>query len=133
MKYLSTITFIAFSVVLLFSCNKHEESVYNTLTGGVWNIDQLENSGTESSTFYDGYTFDFKKSGTVRAVKGLNAVEGTWSVSQTDVLTMNFGTNQSFSNLTGTWTVKTRSKQTLNFEEYNDYSGHIDKLGIRKE
>lgn len=124
---------------LLFGCEKTVEKAQTNLlvqlmTSGQWKVSLYTKGGSDVSTDFSGYSFQFKDNNTVDAIKN-NVVEktGTWKGD------INARTIESYFNnasvpltlLNGLWTITNSTmtsvdaKQTINSEEC---VLHLDKL-----
>lgn len=58
---------------------KKEQIVIAAVTNGRWVVTQFKNNGTDITTNFTGYEFQFYEAGTVDAYWSVNKNTGTWS------------------------------------------------------
>jgi hypothetical protein len=68
----------------LFSCKKfvrqqEENAILKIMTTGQWMITNYTDAGTDITSSFSGYSFQFQTNGTVSGIKGDTIVNGTWS------------------------------------------------------
>ncbi len=95
-----------------FSCKKFIEQTYknallNIMTDGQWRMNSYTENGTDITTQWDGYTFQFYSNLNVDAMKnGVVISTGTWNASTTDTtFSANFplSANDTLRKLNGSW------------------------------
>lgn len=78
-------------VLILFSCTSEDDSnpsanlagvqeVQSTVQSGNWRITNMNDSGEDETSDFDGYRFTFSEDGSVSATNGTVTQNGTWSV-----------------------------------------------------
>lgn len=65
------------------SCKKliqqqEQNAAMNIITNGVWYVQNYKENGTDITTSFNGYVFQFKQDGTVVGTKDSISVSGTW-------------------------------------------------------
>jgi hypothetical protein len=109
--------FIVIAITVLASCHKviekkAQDAIMKVMTGGQWVVTNFTSNGTDITTDFSGYSFQFFDDYTVKAMKnGILEKSGTF---QGDVSTMTISSN--FPNavnplllLNGTWHVTNTS------------------------
>ncbi|MDI3322247.1 hypothetical protein [Pinibacter soli] len=76
--------FLLMPVLISISCKKaierkKEQIVIAAVTNGRWLVTQFNNNGTDITTNFAGYEFQFYEAGTVDAFWSVNKNTGTWS------------------------------------------------------
>lgn len=112
-----TILSFLFLFALLFftGCSKEEikrNAVMNAMTSGQWKVVNFDSAGTNLTSEFAGYQFQFKEAGTVDAIKN-GAVDktGSWSAdanARTITSQFNNGGNP-LALLNGTWKITNNS------------------------
>ncbi|HLK29029.1 MAG TPA: hypothetical protein VKT28_10615 [Puia sp.] len=78
------------------SCKKlveqqEQNAAMNIITNGVWIVQSYKENGTDITTSFSGYVFQFKQDGTVVGTKDTNSASGTWSANVNNrTITSNF-------------------------------------------
>jgi hypothetical protein len=83
MKKFLLILFIL-QTVQLVSCKKYiqqqeQNALVNDITSGVWVVTRYLQNGTDITSTFSGYVFQFQSNGTVVGTKGTTSTNGTWS------------------------------------------------------
>ncbi|HEX6181154.1 MAG TPA: hypothetical protein VFZ47_07880 [Chitinophagaceae bacterium] len=95
-----------------FSCKKAIEKkkidlVITAMTTGRWYVQEYISGGTNVTTEFDGYEFQFYADGVVEGIKGTSKTSGTWE-GDADASTINSnfpGATQPLSRLNGLWSI----------------------------
>ena len=69
-------------LITAVSCSKtagDNNPVPGIVTSGTWHVSLFVNSGTDETSSFSGYGFEFSASGTLTATKGSVTKTGTWS------------------------------------------------------
>ena len=111
------LSFVVVAVILLSGCHKiieqkAQDAIVKAMTEGQWAITSFTSNGTDMTSNFSGYTFQYFENYTVNAIKnGTVEKTGTW---QGDVNTMSISAN--FPNavdplllLNGTWHITENS------------------------
>jgi hypothetical protein len=130
MKNILLLTLLSF---LLFSCEKfvedvQEEAIAETISKGQWKVSLYTKAGTDLTSDFGAYVFQFQKNNTVDAIKN-NVVEktGTWQANATDYTITSQFDNAAYPLplLNGTWNLtdatdnQVVAHKTVNGELYN--------------
>ena len=87
---------ILLQTVQLFSCKKYiqqqeQNALVKAITTGVWVVTRYLVNGTDITSSFSGYVFQFQSNGTVTGTKGTTNSSGTWSGDiTTKTITSNF-------------------------------------------
>ncbi|WP_130736875.1 hypothetical protein [Flavobacterium sp. J27] len=143
---LSYLLFVFLLLNVITSCTKDESSssdkadpspVINTVSQGTWKITFYEDSGTDETSSFEGYTFTFGSSNVVTATNGSNTYTGTWSVTNNNSNSLHF--NISFnspvlfsSELNDDWDIITYSATVLKLVDNSGLSNEKDYLTFLK-
>ena len=104
-----------FSAVLgisIFSCKKlvqqqEQNAAIQIITNGLWYVQTYTNNGTDISSIFSGYVFQFKQDGTVIGTKDSSSITGTWAASIPNrTITSNFpGAGAPLNKLNSVWKI----------------------------
>lgn len=129
---------------MLASCSSNNATVgdiTNIVTSGNWKISYYNDSGTDETYHFTGYTFVFGPNGVLTASNGTNNYTGTWSVtdsnSNDDSLSdldfnISFSTPDEFEDLTDDWDIKTYSSTKIELEDVSGGGSGTDLLTFEK-
>jgi hypothetical protein len=82
--------------ISISSCKKlvqkqEENEAIEIITNGVWTVQQYTENGTDITSSFSGYVFQFKQDGTVVGTKDSVSTTGTWSADVNNyTITSNF-------------------------------------------
>jgi hypothetical protein len=88
--------FFALLAISSISCKKlieqqQKNAAMNIITNGQWYVKIYTDNGTDITSSFSGYVFQFKQDGTVVGVNGTTSVTGTWSADVNNyTITSNF-------------------------------------------
>lgn len=143
-KLLYNATFILLVLILATSCSRNDDnsptpsssnSVSTTLPQGEWKITYFNDSGTDETSHFTGYSFQFNSNGNVVATKGSNNVNGTWSDgndNSTPKLVLNFGATVPFDDLNEDWHITQQNSTMIKLEHVSGGNGGTDTLYFEK-
>jgi hypothetical protein len=131
-----------------FSCSDDDDGEGNTeqpnanqitqfAQDGTWRVASFIDSGEDETSDFAGYTFVFGIDGTLVAEDGVNAVTGTWSVtnssSGTDfTIFFPVSDESDFEDLNDDWDVIEASATEISLEDVSGGNGGTDTLIFRK-
>ena len=111
MKLKSYLFYILF-IIISVSCKKlvqqqEENAAINIITNGVWYVKVYTENGTDITSSFSGYVFQFKQDGTVLGIKDSVSVTGTWAADINNyTITSNFpGATNPLVKLNGVWKI----------------------------
>lgn len=86
---------------------KKEQALVDAITNGRWIITQFKISGTDTTSIFNGYEFQFYEQGTVDAVYPIGKNTGTWVGNMGDLtITANFiTTSDTLQQLNDVWKI----------------------------
>lgn len=126
----------------LSSCNKvSNKSVEKAIEEGTWKISYYAEDGSNQTSDFTGYTFNFTSDGNVTATNGFSTIVGTWSVSKdnsnddssSDVdFNLVFPATNNFDELNDDWDIVTQNDNTLELKDISGGNGGIDLLTFSK-
>jgi hypothetical protein len=129
---------ITLLVFCLLSCQKDDNSnpaTPNIVQQGTWRITLYNDSGTDETYHFTGYGFTFESNGTVAAVKGSSAINGTWNTGTDDShpeLYLHFGTNVPFEELNDDWHILEQTSNKIRLEDVSGGNELNDLLTFEK-
>ncbi|MBS1975688.1 MAG: hypothetical protein JST13_15175, partial [Bacteroidetes bacterium] len=104
--------FYSLLAVSTFSCKKlvqqqERNAAMNIITNGVWYVTLYSENGTDITSSFSGYVFQFKQDGTVVGTKDSVSITGTWAANINDhTITSNFPNASSpLVKLNGVWKI----------------------------
>ena len=116
--------------------------VINTVKAGTWRITFFEDSGSNETSNFAGYTFTFANGGVLTASNGVNTYNGTWSVtsdnsgddSPSNDLDFNIGFSSpsNFAELTEDWNILERTDAKVRLVHVSGGNGGTDYLTFEK-
>jgi hypothetical protein len=144
--YFAVFIFLAeFSVS---SCSKESditdpalEAVENNMEAGTWRITFFEDSGDDETSHFSGYDFTFGEDGTLTADNGMNSVQGSWSISDSnsnddspDDLDFNifFNVSNDFEELNEDWDIVSNTNSKIELMHVSGGNGGTDYLTFEK-
>lgn len=124
------------------SCKKDDNSTSNTnsnlssgIQQGTWKVTSYIDSGTNETSHYTGYAFQFNSNGAVVASKTGSTVNGTWSTGSDDSnvkLVLDFGATSPFDELNDDWHVTEQSSSIIKLEDVSGGGSGTDYLTFEK-
>jgi hypothetical protein len=126
-------------LLLLASCSKEkkqeiqENLVIQAMTNGQWKVSSFNKGGTDITTEFNLYKFQFYTNLTVDAIKsGVVEKSGTWNAdANAHTITSNFAAvSEPLANLNGTWTITSTTWTSVNATQ--TVSGEIRNLRLDK-
>ena len=143
MKRIAGITVMAFFMAIaLLSCKKNDTSSNsNTLqtsavvTQGTWKITLYNDSGTDETANYTGYTFSFISGGSASAIFGSVVTNGTWNSYNDDSqnkLYLNFGGTAPLAKLKVDWHIIEKTTLKIRLEDVSGGGGGTDYLTFER-
>lgn len=145
-----------FSMLMLYffaltSCEKKKEypgptdvtrqEVHKSMTSGTWSIILFNDSGTDKTNDYSGYTITFTSNGTVIARKGAETISGTWSITDSNSnddslnemdFNLNFSSSATWAELNDDWDFKSHTGEKVELLDVSGGNGETDLLTFRK-
>jgi len=136
--------------ITLSSCTKEEDppadpakmQIENSLESGIWKITLFEDSGKNETSHFSGYDFTFESDGTLTAENGMDVVQGTWSITDSnsdddsrDDLDFNiyFNVTNDFEELNEDWDIITETDLKLELMHISGGNGGTDYLTFEKK
>lgn len=90
-KTILLLSIISFITLTSSMCEKDDDesssssnNVSNIILNRSWKITYFNDSGTDKTSFFSGFSFTFNNNGSVTAVNNLSSVNGTWSEGKDD-------------------------------------------------
>lgn len=103
---------LGISILLIGSCKKYEQQqeqniLINLMTNGVWVVTHYSQNGTDITSSFSGYTFQFRSNQTVTGMNGNININGTWTPNIANrTITADFPTaGAPLDNLNAVWTI----------------------------
>ncbi len=121
------------------------QAVTDIAVSGSWTISSYVDSGTDETSDYNGYTFNFSADGSLEAVNGTTVVTGSWSVTNDDSsddddydsdddidFNIFFSAPPIFEELTDDWDIVSRSSTRIELIDISGGDGSTDFLVFEK-
>ena len=119
------------------------QQVQNTAKSGDWRITNFNDSGTNKTANFTGFSFTFSDNNTITAVNGSTTVSGTWSVrdsnnssnddSSNDIdFDISFASPRNFQDLTEDWSIVSSSNSKIDLKHVSGGNGGTDLLTFEK-
>ena len=135
--------------IILSSCteegNNMEDlsqlSVENNLEAGAWQITLFEDSGKDETNHFSGYDFTFEGNGTLIADNGMNTVQGTWNITDSNSndnsledldLNIFFNVTNDFEELNDDWDILTNTSMKIELIDISGGNGGTDYLTFER-
>jgi hypothetical protein len=138
MKNQMHLLFITCLAVMLFatSCKKDNlsEQTGEVLQEGTWRVSLYNDSGSDETNHYTGYSFDFGSNGTISVNTGNGNASGTWSAGNDDSqskLILQFSTNP-LEDLSDDWHIIEQTSTKIRLEDVSGGNGGTDLLTFEK-
>ncbi len=119
--------------------------VTDLAVSGSWIVSSYVDSGTDETSDYNGYTFNFSADGSLEAVNGTTVVTGTWSVTSDDSsddddydsnddidFNIFFSAPPNFEELSDDWDIVSRSSTRIELIDISGGDGSTDTLTFEK-
>jgi hypothetical protein len=138
-----TILGVAMAAILA-SCSSNNATtgdVSNTVTSGNWRVSYYNDSGTDETYHFAGYSFVFGTNGVLTASNGTNTYTGSWSVTDSNSnddslsdLDFNifFSAPAEFEDLTDDWDIKSFTSTKIELEDVSGGGSGTDRLTFEK-
>lgn len=136
-KTILLLSIISFITLTSSMCEKDDDSsspssnnVSNIILNRSWKITYFNDSGTDKTSLFSGFSFTFNNNGSVTAVYNLSSVNGIWSEGKDDSqskLFLSFSSSP-FNELTDDWHITEQSSQIIKLEDTSGGNGGIDYL-----
>jgi len=124
--------FTLFFCLILISCTedgqspRSDETLFDTLTAGQWQVTFFELNGQNQANLFEGINFNFIPNGQVEAYRGTQLLdEGIWStrrVNRRAEFELSFSDNPLFETLNGEWYKIVLGFGRVTFREISDES-----------
>ena len=138
--------FCVFFILSVTSCKKDDTStiegqIRTNVESGTWRITKFIDSGTDETSNFTGYNFDFGTSGSVTATNGTNSYTGTWSISDSNSdddnlsdldFNLNFNLTNNFQDLNDNWDFISQSETKIELIDVSGGNGGTDYLTFVK-
>ena len=145
--FLTAITTFAFA---LSSCSQednlmadlNQQAVEDNLEAGSWQVTLFEDSGKDETNHFSGYEFTFADNGTLTADNGMNVVQGTWSITDSnssddspDDLDFNifFNSSNDFEELNEDWDIVSHTDMKIELIHVSGGNGGTDYLTFERK
>lgn len=141
---------LSISCLLLFlSCGNDDDNVLsntkmmvqNSLQNGTWRITKFIDSGKDETNHFDGYNFTFMNSGVLNANNGINNLDGTWTILDSNSnddelddieLNIDFSSINDFEDLNDDWDFISQSSILIELIDISGGNGGTDYLTFEK-
>jgi major membrane immunogen (membrane-anchored lipoprotein) len=139
-KKQTILTLSVFVAILIGCTNKNDDSLSTdktngTITQGNWKVEYFNDSGSDETYKFNGYTFTFGSNGTLTATNGSVTQTGTWSTGNDDSqvkLYLTFSGASPFDEITDDWHVTEQSSSIIKLEDVSGGNGGTDYLNFSK-
>jgi len=145
-NFVSVILMVGFS---LSSCSEEnnkmadlaQEALENNLESGTWRVTLFEDSGNDETNHFSGYDFTFEVNGTLSANNGVNMIQGTWSITDSNSnddsphdLDFNifFNASNDFEELNEDWDIISHSDMKIELVHISGGNGGTDYLTFQR-
>ena len=142
----AVVVMIGMAMFAFTSCKKDSvktiQQVETDMATGTWVITNYNDSGSNETSDYNGYTFQFNSNGTITATNGSNTYSGSWSVSdsnsnddsQDDVdFNIYFGSPAVLVELNDDWDILSNGSTKLELKDVSGGTGETDLLTFEKQ
>lgn len=119
--------------------------IEETMSSGTWRISNYNDSGTDETSDYDGFSFTFNSDGSLVATNGTDTYNGTWSVTDDDDssddnssgeddidFNIFFSSPEIMAELTDDWDIESWSTSRLALSDVSGGDGTTDLLTFEK-
>lgn len=131
---------------VISSCKKDDTStlegqIRTNMESGKWRITKFIDSGTDETSNFSGYNFDFGTSGSVTATNGVTSYTGTWSITDSNSdddnlsdldFNLNFNVTNNFQDLNDDWDFISQSETKVELIDVSGGNGGTDYLTFVK-
>lgn len=143
-KVLLRVLLLSFSVA---SCNLNDENasmreeITKLVMDGTWEITLFQDSGSDETTYFTGYTFNFGQNQVLTASKGSISYAGSWLIlpkgygdnSIDDVeLKILFEAPDDFEELSEDWDISALTETRMELRHVSGGDGSVDLLAMEK-
>jgi ABC-type phosphate/phosphonate transport system substrate-binding protein len=119
------------------------QQIKTTAISGNWRITNFNDSGSNKTSNFTGYSFIFNDNGTLTATNGSNTISGSWSVTNSsnssssnssDDIDFNiaFSSPQNFAELTEDWSIVSTSNSKIDLKHVSGGNGGTDLLTFER-
>ena len=141
-KYLLLISIISFITLTSSMCEKEDDNssssssnnISTIIQNGSWKISYFNDSGTDKTYLFSGYSFTFNNNGSVVAVNNSSSISGTWTKGSDDSsnkLYLTFSASP-FEELTDDWHIIEQNSVKIRLEDVSGGNGGTDYLTFEK-
>lgn len=116
-------------------------AIENTAESGTWIISSYIDSGQDETNHFTGFSFTFNTNGTLTATNGIDTVQGTWSVTDSNDdsnssidfnISFSVPTSSVFDDLIDDWDIVTYNDNTISLIDVSGGNGGTDTLVFAK-
>ena len=116
-------------------------AVENTAKSGTWIISSFIDSGQDETNHFTGFSFTFANDGTLTATNGIETVQGTWSVTDSNDdsnssidfnILFSVPTSSVFDDLIDDWDIVTYNSNNISLVDVSGGNGGTDTLVFTK-
>jgi len=151
MRHLKLFPILLISVSALFtmaSCTNDNPAdltpivVQNNVQTGTWKITSFIDSGTDETSHFTGYTFNFDSNGTITSTNNSVTHTGTWSITDhnanddspdSDInFNILFNLNNNFEDLSEDWHIISQSSTRIELIHVSGGNGGTDTLTFER-
>lgn len=153
MKKLLYISVLGLCMILNVSCTDNNDTqspsnnslliaaIKATVSTGTWRVTLFDDSGTDETAHFNGYSFTFGAGSVLTATDGVNTNTGVWSVTDSDSMddspedvhfNIEFTTPVDFMDLTDDWEVISRTDTKIQLKDVSGGGGGTDYLTFEK-
>lgn len=144
--FLIPLLFCVFMLNVASTCSNDDDSsssnnpsiieVNNNVVTGAWQVTLFSESGSNQTSNFSGYNFNFTTGGVLTAVNGSTTVTGTWSTGTDDStpkMYINFNvSNGPFEEISEDWIILSNSSSKIELKHISGGDGSIDLLTFEK-
>ncbi len=122
-------------IIFLFSCKRENtNSISGEIINGTWAVSKYIDSGSDETSDFYGYTFNFNSDGSIVAINNSTTI-GSWSEYNDDDHTeLNILFSQSpLDELNDDWHVISSDNSKIELEDVSGGNGGVDYLTFSKQ
>lgn len=125
----------------MLSCKKEDvkqkENIESEISSGSWKISYFNDSGTNETANFTGFTFSFNSDGKLVATNGTTTYTGTWSVTDSNSnddspndlhFNIFFNLSNEFEDLNDDWDIVSHTSTKLELIDVSGGGGGTDEL-----